>query len=445
MRRTLLAGLALVLVLPASALAHASLSGQTPGFRERLERPPTRVVLHFSQVIQSIPGGIVVRDEAGHVVSDPAVLGSDRRSLVASLKPLARGAYAVRWQTLSVSDGHIVSGLYTFGVGVNAPPPTEAVGASGPSTIEKLVRWAAYLGLAATLGGLAFRLIALPHRLPRAAEHAFLLLTGAGMLVTINAGIAGLLLRADAALQLPFDRFLYADLSPFAGGTRFGNAWVWLTLGAACVIALLTLAWLRATRAPLPLALVIALAMASGYALSGHSASEPNSSWLTVAVDWVHLVAASAWIGGVIALPLVAWTLPPDARRTAFMRFSRVAGPLVAAVVGAGVVLGFLRLPAASDLWATTYGQILVVKAALVCCALGWGAVHRLIVGPRLARDPRRESRGVRHSLLGESTVGVAVFLVAAFLVNTNPPKEAGSPPGAAVGLQASRPSTAAP
>lgn len=423
MTRALLLAAIVALAAPAVASAHASLQSATPDFRQRVERSPERVVLRFSQVIETIPNGIVVRDEDGRTVSRRARLGADRRSLTAELLPLARGAYAVRWQTLSVSDGHIVSGLYTFGVGVNAPPPTEAVGASGPSALEKLVRWLAYLGLAVLTGGLAFRLLALPRVLPERIDQAFFALVGAATIVTINAGVVALLLRADAALQLPFDRFLYADLSPFAGGTRFGMAWVWMTLGCALVGCLLTLAWLGRSRGPLWPALAISLALAAGFSLSGHSASEPNSSPLSVTADWIHIAAASIWIGGLVTLATIGWRLDRPERNVAFLRFSRIATLLVGVVLVAGVYLGLLRLQALPDLWSTDYGQVLLVKIALVVLALTWGAAHHFLVRPRLERGEPVGGR-VGRSLMGESLVGVAVLLVAALLVNTAPPEE---------------------
>ena len=50
-------------------------------------------------------------------------------------------SYTVRWRATS-SDGHTISGVYTFGVGVDAPPPTEAVGASGLTWRDDVARWA---------------------------------------------------------------------------------------------------------------------------------------------------------------------------------------------------------------------------------------------------------------------------------------------------------------
>ena len=51
------------------------------------------------------------------------------------------------------ADSHVVSGVWTFGVGVPAPAVENAYGAGGPTTEEHVVRWIWFLGLALTIGG----------------------------------------------------------------------------------------------------------------------------------------------------------------------------------------------------------------------------------------------------------------------------------------------------
>ena len=104
------------------------------------------------------------------------------RTLTAWAPHLAKGAYTVRWHAMS-GDGHVVSGVFTFGVRANAPPPTEAFGASGPTRSEDVVRWLYFLALALLVGGLGFRLLVLRDRLPARAEQRFYAVTGIGALV----------------------------------------------------------------------------------------------------------------------------------------------------------------------------------------------------------------------------------------------------------------------
>ena len=420
MRRLVVCGVLLAaLAAPAAAYAHASIRDSKPASGQRLGGAPTRIEIDFDQSVKVFPNGIRVYDSRGHVYSRGVHTESGGHAIVASVARLGRGAYTVRWQALS-GDGHVVSGVYTFGVRVAAPPPTDAYGSSGPTTIENILRWLFFVCLALLIGGVAFRLVLLPPAVPRAFERVFYWLALAGVVGAIQIGILAFLIRAQDALQLPFGRFLYGDLTPFADGTRFGTAFVVMTLGFALVTALVFLAWLtdRPRRFLWP-ALALSLALASGLSLSGHSAVDPPASKWSELADWVHLSTASLWAGGLVMLLVVFFTAP-TLRRAAFVGFARLAPFLIGLLLAAGIYLSILRLPALHDLWTTGYGHVLIVKLTLVGLVLAWGGFHHFVVEPRLGRpDVERRARG---SLVGETAVGLAVLLVAAFLVNSKPP-----------------------
>ena len=412
MRHALLIAAFAALALPAQAFAHATLERTSPAFEQRLSTSPRIVTLRFDQYIEGLPHAI--RLYSAHGELPVPRIRTDGRALIASVPKLRRGAYTIRWHALS-GDGHVVSGVFTFGVRAKAPAPTEAFGASGPTRTEDVVRWLYFLSLALVVGGLGFRLLVARRRLP----DRFFALTGVGVFATLNVGIAAFLLRAEDALQLPFGRLLYGDLSPIAR-TRFGTAFVAMTLGFSAVAALLFLAWLTDRDVFLWPAFLIGLCFVSGLSLSGHSAAAAGSSWKSALADWAHLAAACLWIGGLVQLVVVVWPLLPELRRPALVAFSRLATVCVGVLLLAGVYLAILRLPRLSDLWTTGYGQILLVKIALVALAFAWGGLHKLRAVPVVARDgtvPR-----LRASLAGESMIGMIVLLVAAFLVNAKPP-----------------------
>lgn len=417
----------LAIGFPAVAAAHANLRGTTPRIRERVEISPTQVVLRYDQAVTAFPTSIVVRSASGKFVSRAAGTAADARVVVAPLRPLAAGAYTVRWHVLS-GDGHVVSGLYTFGLHVAAPPPTEAFGASGPTRAEQFVRWGYFLALALLVGGLGFQLLVVKSPLPPRAERRFYIASGLGAVAVLELGITAFMLRAQDALQLPFGRFLEGDLSPIAGGTRFGTAFIAMTLGFTLVAALLFLAWLCGRRWLLWASFLLGLGFASGLSLSGHNAVDPGSSWRSELADWVHLSAALLWIGGLVQLAFCVWPAAPALRREAFLRFSRLATLLVALVLGAGIYLSLVRLPHLHDLWRFGYGRVLLVKLTLVATALCWGAVHHFVVRPAIEREGGSGSvAGPSRSLAGESAVGMAILLATAVLVNTKPPPP---PPG---------------
>jgi copper transport protein len=425
LRSRVLAGAVLALALPAPAFAHANLDSTSPKYRQRTQEAPRAVVLRFDQAVKAEPNAVEVKNQYGKVLSGTARARGQEVSV--PLRMLSRGPYTVRWHVLS-EDGHVVSGVFTFGVGVKAPPPTEAYGASGPTTTEHVVRWAYFLSLALLLGGLGFRLLFARRDLPPAAERRFFLIVGAGVVATLEVGILAFLLRAEDALQLPFGRFLYGDLSSIAGGTRFGEAFIAMTLGYALVAALVFLAWLTERRLFLWPAIVLGLGFASGLSLSGHSAVDVGSSWRSELADWAHLSAAALWIGGLVQLAFVVWPQAPELRRTAFLRFSRLASALIAVVLGAGVYLSIVRLPQVSDLWTAGYGRVLLVKLGLVSLALTWGAVHHFVARPALERGGGPVLGRLRRSLAGESAVGMAILLAAAVLVDSKPPPQPTAP-----------------
>ncbi len=354
-------------------------------------------------------------------MSGPPTLSADGRVISVRLHDVARGAYTVRWRELS-ADGHIGSGVFTFGVGVPAPPPTEAVGASGLTWRDDVARWAAFAALALLLGPLVLRLVALRGvTLTGRAATAFSAAAVVGALLAVDVGILAFVLRAENALQLSVVDLLYGDLSPFAEETKFGIAFLVTMVGFGAVAALAILAWALDRTVLLWPALVLSLVLASGFSLSGHQATEPNSSWATQLADWLHLTAGSIWAGGVLALAVLVWPFAPGVRGRAFLGFSRIAVVLIGVLMLAGTYLAIVRLPDVSDLWATSYGRVLLLKVGIVCVALAWGAAHHFLVRPRLERG-EAPGVGVGRSLLGESAVAMTVLLVAAVLVNGSPP-----------------------
>jgi putative copper export protein len=122
----------------------------------------------------------------------------------------------------------------------------------------------------------------------------------------------------------------------------------------------------------------------------------------------------------------------PEARRAAFLAFSRLATVCVGVLLAAGVYLSIVRLPQLNDLWTTGYGRVLLVKIGLVSLALAWGGLHKLVVVPAVARGGESVLPRLRGSLLGESMVGMAVLLAAAVLVDAKPPVQPAPTPPAA-------------
>jgi len=415
-----LAVFAAALVAPGSAFAHVTLVSSEPVTQSRVDTPPSEIRLRFNGPVTITSNAVRVLAPDGTVLSGTPRTEDRGYVVVAPVSGLVDGqGYTVRWRVIG-SDGHSPAGVFTFGVGIAAPPPTEAVGSSGTTWRDDVARWAFFGALALLIGPLVVRLLIIRNRpVPGPLEHRFHLLGVIASFLVIDVGIAAFILRASNALQLPIADLPYGDLQPFAEKTRFGIAFLVMTFGIGIVASLLLVAWVfdrLDLRWP---ALVLSLALLSGLSLSGHQATEPNSTWLSETADWLHLVAASIWVGGVATLAFLVWPLAPGLRRTTFLGFARLAAVLVAAMVLAGAYLALVRLPELSDLWETQYGRFLLLKAAIVGIALTWGAAHHFLVRPRLEAGDEPD---VGPSLVGEAVVAFAVLLTAAILTNLAPP-----------------------
>ena len=426
MRRALLLCAVVALLAPNAALGHVILESSQPVTQSRLEAPPNEIRLRFNQAVTVSPDAIQVLAPDGKLLSGTATLSEGDRVVTAPVSRVAPGAgYTVRWRVIG-GDGHAPAGVFTFGVGVAAPPPTEAVGASGATWRDDVARWALFVALALLIGPLVVRLVVVRGSVPARVERGFHLLGVVAAFLVIDVGIVAFVLRASNALQLPLGDLLYGDLQPFAEKTRFGVAFLAMTLGFGIVAAVLLLAWILDRPELRWSALLLSLALASGLSLSGHQATEDNAGWLSQGADWIHLVAASVWAGGLVALALLVWPFAPSLRRDAFLGFARLAVLLVGAMVLAGAYLALARLPEASDLWQTQYGRFLLLKLGIVAVALTWGAAHHFLVRPRLQAG---QEPNVRPSLVGEAAVALTVLLVAAVLTNAAPPPS--EPPAA--------------
>jgi copper resistance protein C len=114
MRKALVA-VALLLLFPGTAAAHAVLIKSTPSRRATLAISPPRAELLFNERLEPAYSTASVWTTANIRIDDgKAVVGpEDPRRLSVALPPLAGGQYVVRFRVLSV-DGHLVEGTVPF-------------------------------------------------------------------------------------------------------------------------------------------------------------------------------------------------------------------------------------------------------------------------------------------------------------------------------------------
>jgi len=130
---TLVLCFAVLLAGAPMASAHDQLVSSTPADGKRLSAAPTQVSVTFSAALMDLGYEIRVVDAASKNWAQGSPVLS-RETLAQPLAPdLPEGEYQVRWRVVS-SDGHPISGSYSFLVGANATAGTIPAPGLAPGT-----------------------------------------------------------------------------------------------------------------------------------------------------------------------------------------------------------------------------------------------------------------------------------------------------------------------
>ncbi|MFC5142103.1 cytochrome c oxidase assembly protein [Actinomycetospora rhizophila] len=215
-------------------------------------------------------------------------------------------------------------------------------------------------------------------------------------------------LSAADAYGRPVSRMLdMRVLSIAVPGIETTTSWALTALVALVTLGLtrVVLGWGAAV-----VAVGVALAGLLPLALTGHSAGGGDHDIATNSL-LLHVLAAAVWVGGLVALVthLVAGGRHPA---LAARRFSAVALVCWVVLALSGVINALVRITP-TDLFTSTYGVLIVVKAVALVALGAFGWWHRERTLPALARG--ESGAIVRFAglevLLMAATMGVAVAL----------------------------------
>lgn len=487
-------------VLAAAALGHASLLSSKPKAGQVLERSPRTMVLVFDEAIDPQFVRLQVQDATGRRVDrgKPYHPGGREERLAVRLAPQLEGAYAASYRVIS-EDGHPVVKRTAFRVrppkpardeeamrekeeeeqqAMPAPGPGMRGGGPAHAQLETgevtdaafaVTRGLGYLALALSIGGAAFLFVAWLPGLAHVAgggsgwlavsERFARLLKGivlGAVLLGLAATAVAIVLQAATATGTSFWTALDTDAIDAVSDTRPVKGWAarflfLLLLGTAFLVML------RPRRAPglRPAALGavgtapgaglsrgqatlvggLAVALAFTAAIGGHSGTYSPRA-LLLAVDTVHVLSMSAWLGGLVML-LVAVAIGvralSSAERTPLVaavasRFSRLAMVAVALLLLSGIVQSVVFVNSLEAFIDTAYGRLVLAKIALFLGLISLGAYNqrRLLPGLRRvaggAEEPGRAATLLRLSVASEVALALVVLGVVSVLVAADPP-----------------------
>lgn len=283
-----------------------------------------------------------------------------------------------------------------------------------------IVLWLDFGGLTTLIGTLAFQyLIIRPVSLSPRRFEPF-----EGLLRRIEAG-AIMLVALASVLELLLRALVMGGgiLSNVAGAlpsmlldTHYGTIWL-LRIGLIGLIVLSWWVWPGITWST-GIRLLGAAAIALTLSLSGHAADWGDVT-LPVLIDWLHLLAVSTWIGGLLVMGFVLRAaLTPTSNENAILgfalivrRFSILATVCVVGLIATGLFHPRLRLMSFSTLFQIPYGWTLLAKLSLVLLILLLAALNRYYFLPRLG-----QGRDGRARLL-VTTIGRLEWLLAVFVL----------------------------
>ena len=217
--------------------------------------------------------------------------------------------------------------------------------------------------------------------------------------------------------------------------THYGYAW---TIGM-CSLAVAALASIvhpsrrHASAAAFVRLLAIGVFFYSRSIVS-HAGADGDFSW-PVAVEWLHLVLISVWVGEVIVAGMVVLRAPAGAAqderldRTAYIRaLSRSATVALAGIVVTGLLSAWHGLGSIDNATGNPYASTLLIKLAFVGSAALLGAANRFRIMPALLRHlsngagTDRPVRLFTIVLQLEALVLTGALVMAAILGSTSPP-----------------------
>jgi copper transport protein len=230
--------------------------------------------------------------------------------------------------------------------------------------------------------------------------------------------IAGMVELSLYAMQASGESFSLGLFEEALLDTRVGHIWLLrLCVGLLTVAATTWAAWRLERPARWWLGTGLGGALLVTLTLLSHATAEGR--FLPFLADWLHVVAASLWMGGLLGFTLALWgpmrALTPkqqtELRQRAVRRFSNVATSAVMVLAATGLYAALLHVPSLSALVGTPYGRALVVKLVLVAFVLALGGANFMLRG----REP------FERLVVVELLLALGVFIATGFLTSLPP------------------------
>jgi copper transport protein len=415
----------LIILIPKSASAHAYVVKSNPVENETLKKAPTVVKIEFDEDIQvSHFNTLFVRDTSGKRVDlkDAHIDKRNKKLLEAGVKEnLKDGLYSIQWKAIS-ADGHPIQGVIPFQIGLaEAGADDVQVEEMGyvPQIDMIMERGVLYTSFSLFLGVLFFNLIIYKGDAievhSRSKRIIWISLIGIFISLLCNLPLQAKI-NADVSWLEAFDPLLLKETLQLS---VFG--YVWITQ-MALISVLIIVTYFAVKREKLssfkvwsiPILLFIGLLVMKAF--NSHAFGLKFKD-IAVVMDFLHLFAASLWVGGLSSIILLLrkeddkWTKYWDAIK----RFSPWATGAVIVIVLTGLFNSTFFIPTIHSLFDTKYGLALLAKILLFVFMGILGIIHYV-------KGRIRAQQGLGAMVKVEFIIGIIVFVIVAFMTNVQTP-----------------------
>jgi copper transport protein len=465
----------LVFFFPIPGKAQAILVSSDPANSAVLAGAPAVVRMQFSEDLNPTVSSAVVVNTANHRVdlNDAQISFDDSQEMDVSLKDsLPSDVYIVIWRTQSADDGQVQHGSFLFKVmASNGDIPSLKEGTypgqnmlgggnttgqmDGPTLFSLIIVTLVDLSVIFWVGAQLWRTFVSQssdgdsteqYAIDQSADRRFELFFSIPILLVTFVANLGVLMGQGLFLTGGDFTQVFPLFGKLMANGRFGAFWTMREIIVLLALVLaMSLFWSR-RRSPIIdrliswINLVFGLALLTTVALSSH-AEEATSTTLVYAVlaDWLHLLAASLWIGGmiylvVVYLPILKGKLLAESTRALLTMLSHFLPLAIAGVVIIAITGPFnatVHMSTLDQLVTTAYGRALLVKIVCVGALLLITAIHVLLFRPRLNKtfdayqvalsesqgaevlegSVTRQTRQLTKVLHWEALLGVAVLI----------------------------------
>ncbi|PNK37247.1 copper resistance protein [Bacillus thuringiensis] len=423
----LLLACVVIILIPKSASAHAYVVKSNPTENETLKKAPSVVKIEFDEDIQvSSFNTLYVRDTSGKRVDlkDAHIDKKNKKLLEAGLKDnLKNGLYSIQWKVIS-ADGHPIQGVIPFRVGLaGVETETDDIQVEEMGYIPQIdmimERGILYTSFSLFIGVLFFNLIMYKGNATsvqlRSKNIIWISLFGILISLLFNLTLQAKI-NADVSWLEAFNPLLLKETLQLS---VFGYVWITQMVLISTLIIVTYFAVKHEKFSSfkvwsIPILLFIGLLVMKAFNSHAYGLKFKD---IAVVMDFLHLLAASLWVGGLSSIILLLrkednkWHMYWDMIK----RFSPWATGAVIVILITGLFNSTFFIPTIHSLFDTKYGLALLAKILLFIFMGILGIVHYV-------KGRIRAQQGLGATVKVEFVIGIIIFVIVAFMTNVQTP-----------------------